>query len=102
MILDKAEKLKDYIDPLLSAMRDFSNESVQREIEKLLIPECQIKMCFPFGEIKGKENYFETTYKPLFRAFPNLERRDLIILAGETTEGSAAGSDERARSDKAA
>ncbi len=61
MSASKSKKLKDYISPLLSAMRDFSEESVQEEIEKLLLPECQIKMCFPFGEIKGIENYFDTT-----------------------------------------
>ena len=86
--LNKSEKLKNYISPLLFAMRDFSDQSVHGEIEKLLVPECQIKMCFPFGEIKGAEKYFDNTYKPLLRAFPNLERRDLIILAGETPEGS--------------
>ena len=88
MSIGKSEKLKDHISPLLSAMRDFSDQSVKRELEKILVPECQIKMCFPFGTIKGAEKYFGTTYKPLLRAFPNLERRDLIILAGETPEGS--------------
>ena len=88
MSVSKSEKLKDHISPLLSAMRDFSDQSVQEQLEKILVPECQIKMCFPFGTIKGTENYFGTTYKPLLRAFPNLERRDLIILAGETPEGT--------------
>ena len=69
-------------------MRDFSDQPVQEELEKILVPECQIKMCFPFGTIKGTENYFGTAYKPLLKAFPNLERRDLIILAGETPEGT--------------
>ena len=88
MSVSKSEKLKNHISPLLSAMRDFSDQSVQEELEKILVPECQIKMCFPFGTIKGAEKYFGTTYKPLLRAFPNLERRDLIILAGETPEGT--------------
>ena len=55
MSASQSEKLKDFISPLLSAMRDFSDKSVQREIEKLLVPECQIKMCFPFGDIKGTD-----------------------------------------------
>ena len=63
MSVGKSEKLKDHISPLLSAMRDFSDQSVQRELEKILVPECQIKMCFPFGTIKGTENYFGTAYK---------------------------------------
>ena len=88
MGFSKSQQLKEYIRPLLSAMRDFSERSVRIQIEKILIPECQIKMCFPFGEIKGIESYFDTIYKPLLKSFPNLERRDLIVLAGETPEGS--------------
>ena len=88
MSLNKSQQLKDCIYPLLFAMRDFSEQSVRMQTEKLLIPECHIKMCFPFGEIKGIESYFDTVYKPLLNAFPNLERRDLIVLAGETPEGS--------------
>ena len=57
MSVNKSEKLKDYIFPLLSAMRDFSDQSVQEELEKILVPECQIKMCFPFGEMLVKEVY---------------------------------------------
>ena len=53
MSFSKSEKLKDYIDPFLSSMRDFSEQSVYKQIEKLFIPECRIRMCFPFGEIKG-------------------------------------------------
>ena len=88
MSLNKSQQLKDCINPLLFAMRDFSEQSVRTQTEKLLIPECHIKMCFPFGEIKGIESYFDTVYKPLLNAFPNLERRDLIVLAGETPEES--------------
>ena len=51
MSVSKSDKLKDHISPLLSAMRDFSDQSVQRELEKILVPECQIKMCFPFGTV---------------------------------------------------
>ena len=88
MSFSKSEKLKHCIDPFLSSMRDFSEQSVYKQIEKLFIPECRIRMCFPFGEIKGIKDYFSSTYKPLLESFPNLERRDLIVLAGETPEGS--------------
>ena len=53
MSASKSEKLKDHIAPLLSAMRDFSDQTVQEQLEKILVPECQIKMCFPYGTIKG-------------------------------------------------
>ena len=46
---------------------------------------------FSFWNDKRNRRLFDTTYKPLLKAFPNLERRDLIILAGETPEGSRLG-----------
>ena len=79
MGFSKSQQLKSYMRPLLSSMTEFSAQSVKNQIEKLFIPECQIKMCFPFGEIIGIEGYFDTLYKPLLRSFPNLERRDLIV-----------------------
>ena len=46
MSVSKSEKLKDHISPLLSAMRDFSDQSVKRELEKILVPECQITVSY--------------------------------------------------------
>ena len=38
MSIGKSEKLKDHISPLLSAMRDFSDQTVQEQLEKILVP----------------------------------------------------------------
>ena len=39
------------------------------------------------GEFDGSESFFDKVYKPLLNALPDLERRDMILLAGTTTEG---------------
>jgi predicted ester cyclase len=47
-----------------------------------------VHMCHPFGDLTGPEALFQTCYAPLLRALPDLERRDLIVMAGTTPEGA--------------
>lgn len=44
-------------------------------------------MCHPFGELTGLVGLFEKCLVPLKEALPDLERRDMILLAGTTPEG---------------
>ena len=74
--------------PLLIAMTDFSESSVKNELTLLLRTDAIIRMCYPFGEIQGPHSWYDVSYKPLFKAFPDLERRNMIIVAGDTPEGN--------------
>ncbi len=82
------QKLKKNIAPLLNSMTHFSELSVKKELRQLFSPDAIIRMCFPFGEITGPIAWYDKSYQPLFSALPDLERRDLIIVAGETVEGN--------------
>jgi predicted ester cyclase len=44
-------------------------------------------MCHPFGELSGPEALIAECYAPLLQAMPDLERRDMIVLAGTSPEG---------------
>ena len=57
------------------------------DFESFLNNNSQIKMCYPFGEFNGSESFFDKVYKPLLNALPDLERRDMIVMAGKTPEG---------------
>ncbi|MGR3503844.1 ester cyclase [Pseudaestuariivita sp.] len=43
----------------------------------------------PFGDQTGVETIWERLYAPLLRAWPDLERRDTIVIAGEDEDGAA-------------
>ena len=43
-------------------------------------------ICHPFGDIKNPKTFFNKTYKPLFNAIPDLERRNMIHVEGITPE----------------
>ncbi|MEO0542392.1 MAG: ester cyclase [Pseudomonadota bacterium] len=46
-----------------------------------------VKLCHPFGELRGPSAFFAAAYAPLLEAMPDLERRDMIVMSGRTPEG---------------
>ncbi len=55
-------------------------------IEAAFDADATIRMCHPFGDLAGQD-VFDRLYAPLIEAMPDLERRDMIALQGETPEG---------------
>lgn len=56
-------------------------------IETLFNVDLDLKMCHPFGILNGRTALFEDCLTPLYRAMPDLERRDMILLSGTTPDG---------------
>lgn len=81
--------LKQALIPFQSAARTFENSKTLGELRSLFSADATIHMCHPFGDICGADQYFEVCYMPLASAMPDLERRDMIVIAGTTPEGQA-------------
>lgn len=45
-------------------------------------------LCHPFGDVVGAEAIFDALYAPLARAWPDLERRDFIVITGADQAGA--------------
>lgn len=80
-------ELKALIKDYRVATATFTEKSVRAAMEVLFAPDAEIKMCFPFGTVTGPDAFFDTCYAPLLTAVPDLERRDMIVMAGTTPEG---------------
>ena len=80
--------LKELLKPLLNSMRSFNEYNVKKSLELLFSDSVNIKMCYPFGILNDSESFFHTAYRPLLSALPDLERRDMILIAGTTPEGN--------------
>ena len=78
---------KEATASLRAAMTDFSEASVRRELAGLLAESAKVFLCHPFGELQGAEAFYQSAYAPLLTAMPDLERREMIVLAGRTPEG---------------
>ncbi|KLN59894.1 polyketide cyclase [Kiloniella spongiae] len=68
-------------------MIDFSDESVRENIAKVIAPDADVRLCYPFGDMLG-EQFYDNAYAPLFNAIPDLERRDYIVIAGVDHKGA--------------
>lgn len=74
---------KQLLEPWRRAMYDIDSTQLKRQFQDVFAPDCVIHLAHPLGSLSGSESLFETIYKPLLQAIPDLERRDFIVMAGE-------------------
>ena len=80
--------LKSLLAPLFEAMGDFSLSQVKPELEKIFSQDCLVHMCFPFNDMQGSDSFYTNCLEKLSTAVPDLERRNLIVLAATTEHGN--------------
>lgn len=68
------------------AQRDFSVSGVRAALAALA-PDAVFRLCHPFGTLQGPDAFFDAACTPLLAAMPDLERRDMIVMAGTSPEG---------------
>ncbi|WP_085902051.1 ester cyclase [Kiloniella majae] len=85
--MDLAEHNKSLIAKFRAAMVDFSEESVRENLADVIAPDADIHLCHPLGDMLG-EHFYDSAYAPLFKAIPDLERRDYIVTAGSDNHGT--------------
>ncbi|MDW3224838.1 MAG: ester cyclase [Paracoccaceae bacterium] len=73
--------------PLRGTMYDFDLADLRRVLCEICAPDVVFNLAFPFETIGGVDAYVDQVYAPLLRAWPDLERRDHIVMAGSTPEG---------------
>jgi predicted ester cyclase len=67
---------------------DFDPSEVQLALSKLFAANAKVQLCFPFEDLDGAKGLFEKALLPLSESFPDLERRDTIIMSGKTEFGN--------------
>lgn len=82
-----AGPLKSVLSPFRLAAASFTEPGVREALAALIAPDATLHMCHPFGDLTGGDALYDTCYEPLLDAMPDLERRDMIVLAGQTPEG---------------
>ncbi len=78
---------KALLAPLRATMYDFDEAGVRPALDAIIAPDAVIHMPHPLGDMTGPGELYETAYAPLFRAVPDIERRDYIVIAGGTEHG---------------
>jgi len=80
------DDLKSVIAPFRSAAETATVEGLAEAISALVSPGAEIKLCHPLGTGTGGDHLLGAMTR-LVTAMPDLERRDMILLAGTTPEG---------------
>lgn len=84
---DIQSRNKQLVKQICDAMYDFDGTDVLKTLERLLAPECSVKMGHPFGDMQGAASLYKNVYQELALALPDLERRDYIRIAGPSETG---------------
>lgn len=79
---------KALIAPLRAAMYDFDEAGVRAALAKVAAPDAVFRLCVPFGDSTGPNAFYDTAYRDLLTAWPDLERRDYIVMAGPDEGGA--------------
>ena len=81
------DKLKALMAHYRATLENFQTETVRSALSGLIASDAILNNCFPFGTVQGPDAYFDNCLAKLHTAMPDLERRDMILLAGTTPEG---------------
>ncbi len=73
---------------LRAAQYDWVAADVRAALEELTTPETVFRLAHPFGEHLGAEAFYNAALAPLQAAWPDLERRDWIVMAGTDDHGA--------------
>lgn len=79
---------KMLVQPLRRALYDFEPETVRAALVAAFDEDARIVLAFPFENVGGPIELLNNVLRPLHRSVPDLERRDTIVMAGESLLGA--------------
>ena len=79
--------IRSLLDPLRATLYDWDDDAVRRTLDTICAPDAVFHLCHPFGDLTGPEAFHRTALAPLRAAWPDVERRDWIVMAGEDEHG---------------
>ena len=85
--MSSPKALKSLFADYQKSAENFETNRVKYYLDELFSADSKIKLCHPLGTVNGSEGLMQTALLPLHEAMNDLERRDMIVLAGTTPEG---------------
>lgn len=78
---------KALIATVRAAMYDWTDDGVQDALGAAFAADAQVRLAFPFEDLDGASGLWSEALAPLAAAWPNIERRDSLVMAGTTDIG---------------
>lgn len=86
--MDIPNQNKARLAPLRLAQQNFTPDGVQRAMRRVFADSAICHLSFPFETMRGADAFYAQALAPLFKALPDLERRDYIVMAGADDDGA--------------
>ena len=81
------KELKGWFQTYRDASQAYSSAKMTEVIARLFSDTATIKMCHPFGTLMGGMTFKEKCLDLLHESMPDLDRRDMILMAGTSPAG---------------
>lgn len=78
---------KQFVRQTLSAIAEATQATLDSRLAAAYAPDAQWRGSHPMNEVSGVEAIAATVWRPLLTSFPDLERRDTILIGGDYGEG---------------
>ncbi len=75
---------KSRLGKFRDALYDSDASRLRSQLEELFAADCIVHLANPLETLAGVAGLYEQAYAPLLEAVPDLERRDFIVMSGET------------------
>lgn len=79
---------KALVQPLRLALYDYEPDAVRTALSDAFHPGAVVHLAHPFEDLDGASELYEAAFVPLHAALPDLERRDTIVIAGDSKTGA--------------
>lgn len=72
------------LQDLRAALYDFEPTAVQRVLETAFVPDAPVHLAHPFETLEGPTAFWSDALAGLYAAWPDLERRETIVIEGDS------------------
>jgi len=79
---------RNCLDRLRATQYDWDEATLLAALEEGAAVEAVFRLAFPFGDMHGPRTFHDRALAKLKAAWPDLERRDWIVIAGEDQHGA--------------
>ena len=78
----QSDELKQIVSDYFQATSSFTQSDVQAALARSFSDSAEFKIAHPFGSFSGPGTFYQHCLAPLFKAMPDLERRNMIASFG--------------------
>lgn len=88
MSIDQHTLNKQALIPLRRSLYNYHSDTVHAALRDVFHQDAKIQLAYPFESLDGADGLYHEALEPLYKAIPDLERRDTIVMAGPTQSGA--------------